>query len=197
MTKPKVAWGSSLGTSVAIFWGPPSTSRPPAIPWFACLIATPLHSHTHAWTHTVCSSSQYHSVDGRETVAKRPGFLASCRSASLVGLYCHHPNLSAQSHHCFSFFVCVCGDLGGKELVFSVRRTVQGLRRSKKINIMRGLLEASVWEEKDSGLGVIGHPNGCTTFRWIERTGSAGLGMKGYLRFIIMAGRDLICAAAF
>lgn len=152
MTKPKVAWGSSLGgslgTSVAIFWGPPSTSRSPAIPWFAYLIATPLHSHSHthtrAWTHTVCSSSQYQSVDGRETVAKRPGFLVFCHSAPLVGLYCHHPNLSAQSRHCFSFFVCVC--VWKIELVFSAHCTVQGLRRSKKIYIIRGLLEASVWE---------------------------------------------------
>lgn len=104
----------------------------------------PALAHTHARTHTVCSSSQYESVDGRETVAKRPGFLASCRSASLVGLYCHHPNLSAQSRHCFSFFVCVC--VGKIQLVFSARSALQGLRRSKKIYIIRGLLEPSVWE---------------------------------------------------
>lgn len=158
MTKPDVAWvsplGGSLGTSVAIFWGPPSTSRPPAIPWFAYLIATPLHSHTHARTHTVCSSSQYQSVDGRETVAKRPGFLASCRSASLVGLYCHHPNLSAQSHRCFSFF-CVCVCVGKMELVLSARCTVQGLRRSKKIYIYKKGFTGGI------SLGIKGRRSGC------------------------------------
>lgn len=159
MTRPDVARGSplggSLGTSVAIFWGPPSTSRPPAIPWFAYLIATPLHSRTHARTHTVCSSSQYQSVDGRETVAKRPGFLASCRSASLVGLYCHHPNLSAQSHRCFSFFcVCVCVCWKNRTCSFSTLYS-SGAEEEQKIYIYKKGFTGGI------GLGIKGRRSGC------------------------------------
>lgn len=46
-------------------------------------------------------SSPYQCRQRGQTVAKKPDFLASCRSTSLAGLYCHFPNLSAQSVHCY------------------------------------------------------------------------------------------------
>lgn len=59
------------GTSVAIFWGPPSTSRPPAIPWFAYLIATPLHSRTHMHGHTLFAPAASKRVSTAEKLLLR------------------------------------------------------------------------------------------------------------------------------
>ncbi len=57
------------------------------------------HTHTHTHIHTkLCLFKLVSEIRQRgETVAKRPGLLASRRSTSLVGLYCHFANLSARS----------------------------------------------------------------------------------------------------
>lgn len=107
--------------------------------WRRLLQQTHICSHAHTGTQNSVYSSQYQSVDSGESVAKRPGFLASCGSASLVGFYCHYPNPPlAWLLHCY------CGE---RSMFFSLfdSQGIAGAKINKGFAGASGLGKKRCW----------------------------------------------------